>query len=159
MLFDHGYNTHKDKVALPFSLFEGTTQKFQSQGCPESTNTIVEHLKKNRIDLGLYHCDVTKRLYVLEDCCCYWGNERFSLQIRYYTSMSAFLGYYPYYFETETLGGKITRYMYEYDLSNRGLSNLQGMDADTITKWKRYERMPLEQNLESVLSVIIKTVA
>jgi DNA-binding transcriptional regulator YiaG len=124
------------------SRYEKTTQKPHPQGYPVRPKTIGEHIKKRRMDLGMYQADVARQFKVSEDCVCYWENGRSHPHLKYFPLIIAFLGYYPFDHETTTFGGKIRRYKYEHGLSNRKFAQMIGVDAATVAKWERNERTP-----------------
>jgi DNA-binding XRE family transcriptional regulator len=134
-------------------------QKPHLQGYPTTPKTIGEHIKKRRMDLGLYQADVARQFKISEDCVCYWENECSHPHLKYYPLIIAFLGYYPFDHETTTFGGKIRRYKYEHGLSNEKLAKELGVDETTVANWERNKRVPLARSMEIVLSAINKTAA
>ena len=159
MLFRDDCNIRMHIPALPFSRYEKTMQKPHPQGYPVEPKTIGEHLRKRRMDLGLYQAEVARRFNVSEDCITYWENGRSVPQVRYYPQVIAFLGYYPFNHETDTFGGKITRYKNEHGLSYRKLAKLFDADPATVAEWERNSRVPLKRSMDIVLSVITKNAA
>jgi DNA-binding transcriptional regulator YiaG len=143
--------------AFPFSRYQGKTQKPHPQGYPADPKTIGEHIRKRRMDVGLYQTDVARLLKVTEDCVCYWENGRSHPHLKYYPAIIAFLGYYPFDHETETFGGKIRRYKYEHGLNNKRVAKLLGADEGTVANWERNKRVPAKKRMKYVLSVITNT--
>jgi DNA-binding transcriptional regulator YiaG len=156
ILFPGGCKTRTRINSFPFSRYAKTTQKPHPQGYPEQPKTIGEHLKKKRMDLGLYQAEAARLLDVSEDCLCYWENERNKPRLYQYPAIIAFLGYYPFDHEIATFGGKIRRYKYEHGLSNEKLATLLEVDEGTVANWERNKRLPLARSLNKVLSVIVK---
>jgi DNA-binding XRE family transcriptional regulator len=111
------------------------------------------------MDLGLYQAEVARQLNVSKDCVCYWENDRSAPHLKYYPAIIAFLGYYPFTYETATFGGKIKRYKYEHGLSNEKLAKVLGVDETTVAQWERNKRVPLVRSLDKVLSIIHKNAA
>ena len=141
------------------SRYEKSTPKPRPDGYPTDPQTIGEHLKRRRMDLGLFQAAVARQLNVSEDCLCYWENGRNEPRLYQYPVIIAFLGYYPFDHETATFGGKIKRYKYEQGLSNEKLAKVLGVDESTVANWERNKRLPLARKLESVLLVINKNTA
>lgn len=134
--------------------YTAKVQKPHLQGYPVEPKTIGEHLRKRRMDLGLYQAEVARRFKVSEDSITYWENGRNEPQVRYYPQVIGFLGYYPFDHETDTLGGKIKRYRYERGLSYRKLAKLFDADPATVVEWERNTRIPLKRSMDIVLLVI-----
>jgi DNA-binding transcriptional regulator YiaG len=141
------------------SRYEKSTPKPRPDGYPADPQTIGEHLKRRRMDLGLFQAQVARQLKVSEDCLCYWENGRNEPRLYQYPVIFAFLGYYPFDHETITLGGKIKRYKYEHGLSNEKLAKLLAVDEGTVANWERNKRLPLARSLDRVLSIIVKDTA
>ena len=159
ILFRDGYNSHRGIPALPFSRCEKTAPKPHPDGYPSHPVTIGEHLRKRRMDLGLYQAEVARRLQVSNDCLCYWENGRNVPRLYQYPSIIAFLGYYPFDHETSTFGGKIKKYKYEQGLSNEKLAKVLRVDEGTVANWERNKRLPLTRSMDKVLSVICNDAA
>lgn len=156
ILFRGGCSSRRGIDALPFSRYQGKTQKPHPQGYPADPKTIGEHIRKRRMDLGLTQGEVAKHMGVSEDCLCYWENDRNEPRLYQYPSIISFLGYYPLTHETETFGGKITRYKHEYGMNNEKLANLLGVDEGTVASWERNKRLPLRRSMKLVLSILNK---
>lgn len=157
ILFRGGCSSRRGIDALPFSRYQGKTQKPHNQGYPKEPKTIGEHIRKRRMDLGLKQGEAAKRMGVSEDCLCYWETGRNEPRIYQYPAIIAFLGYYPLAHETETFGGKIRRYKYEQGMNNEKLAKLFGVDEGTVLNWERNKRVPARKRMKYVLSVINKS--
>lgn len=97
---------------------------------------------------------LAKLLGVTKDCIWLWEAGRNTPQLHHYPALIAFLGYYPFDHETDTLGGKITRYKNMHGMSTKKLAKLLGVDEGTVSGWERNERVPRKRRMEKVLSVI-----
>ncbi len=144
---------------MPFSRYDKQAKRPDPQGYPQEPKTIGEHLKKRRMDLGLYQAEAAQLIGVSEDCFCYWENERNQPRLYQYPAIIRFLEYYPQVHETETLGGKITRYKRMQGMNNRAFGGICGVDAGTVAKWERNETTPLRRSMKKVLSVLRKEAA
>jgi DNA-binding XRE family transcriptional regulator len=111
------------------------------------------------MDLGLYQADITRMLGVTKDCVGYWERGLTDPHIKYYPAIIAFLGYYPFEHETDSFGGKITKYKHEHGYSNKRLAKLLGVDEGTVAKWGRNDCVPLARSMERVLEVVNKNAA
>ena len=90
---------------------------------------------------------------------CYWENGRNKPHLYQYRVITAFLGYYPFDYETETFGGKIKRYKYEHGLSNEKLAKLLEVDEGTVAGWEQNKRLPKSRNVGYVLSILNRNAA
>jgi transcriptional regulator with XRE-family HTH domain len=64
-------------------------------GYPKALNTLADHLKVRRLDLGLTQKDTAVRLAVDPDSVRNWEAGRTSIEVRYYPALIEFLGYNP----------------------------------------------------------------
>lgn len=98
--------------------------------------------------------DLAKLLGVTKDCVWLWEAERNTPQLHHYPAIIAFLGYYPFAHETDTLGGKITRYKNTHGMSTKKLAKVLGVDEGTVSQWERNERVPMKGRMEKVLAAL-----
>lgn len=103
------------------------------------------------MDLRLYQTAVAKLLHVDPESIGNWEDGSAYPVIRQYPAIIAFLGYYPFDHETETFGGKITKYKNEHGLSNEKAAKAFGVEEGTVAKWVRNECVPLARSMEKVL--------
>ena len=108
----------------------------------ENPQLIGEHIKNRRMQLKLFQSDVAKIFDVCEDSITGWETGRSVPQIQYYPKLIEFLGYNPFPFETETLGGKIKKYRIEHGLSHKKFGEKIGVDASTVGSWEENEHAP-----------------
>jgi transcriptional regulator with XRE-family HTH domain len=108
----------------------------------ENPQTIGEHLRKRRLELKITQKSVANIIGVSEDSITYWENERSSPQIRFYPKLIEFLGYNPFPFEKETLGGKIKKYRIENGLSIKRLAEAFGIEGRILVLWEENKIVP-----------------
>jgi DNA-binding XRE family transcriptional regulator len=114
-------------------------------------------IKKRRIELKLLQKDVAKILKVSTDCITYWENRRSIPQIQYAPRIIQFLGYNPYPFEIETLGGRIKYYRLLHGLSHKKLGEILYVDASTIGAWETNNFTPSSLSLLRLSTLLKKT--
>lgn len=95
----------------------------QKRGFIKNPKTIGEHIRKKRMQVGLFQNDVARLLNVTADCVTYWENNRSTPQINYYPRIISFLGYNPFKINTNTLSGKIFAYRCIHGLSAKKVEN------------------------------------
>jgi len=98
--------------------------------------TVGDHIRKKRIESTLLQRDVGTILGVTECCVANWENGRGSPQIHYYPAIIAFLGYYPFNHEVETIQGKLTRLRHWYGKSYKQFGGMFDVDGSTVRAWE-----------------------
>jgi DNA-binding XRE family transcriptional regulator len=86
--------------------------------------------------LSLLQKEVAVILKVTEDCITNWENNRFKPHIKYYPSIISFLGYNPFVYNLETIGGRIKYYRQIHGLNYKKMGQLLRVDASTISIWE-----------------------
>ncbi|RZK37252.1 MAG: XRE family transcriptional regulator [Pedobacter sp.] len=108
------------------------------------------------MDLGLLQTDVAKQLNVSADCVTYWENNRNEPQVKHYTRIIEFLGYFPLMFDVTTISGKLKAFRYENGLSQRRLATVLGVDTCTVRFWENEERTPSNRKLKNLELLLTK---
>jgi DNA-binding transcriptional regulator YiaG len=80
---------------------------------------------------------VAERLGVSEDTVTYWEKNRSSPQVQHYPKIIAYLGYYPFRYNTETLAGKLTQIRHSYGWSYRQCAKMLHISEDAAKRWER----------------------
>jgi DNA-binding XRE family transcriptional regulator len=78
-------------------------------GYPAFPVTIGEHIRKRRMDLGLFQKEVAEIVGTSIECITFWENVRSQPQIHFYPKIISFLGNYPFN-EVDTFSGKLLKY-------------------------------------------------
>lgn len=112
-------------------------------------NTIDEHIKKSRMDLGLFQRDIAQLWNVTEETITNWENGYSEPQIVYYPCIAVFLGYEWWRFDTSTLSGRTQDYRYRNGLSAKRLGQSLGVNMTTIRSWELEESVPRKEQLEN----------
>ncbi len=73
---------------------------------------------------------------VSEDTLTYWENERNLPQIHHYPVIIAFLGYYPFDHETESLGGKLKQIRHCMGMSLTQCAAMLQVSVDAVKRWE-----------------------
>ena len=118
--------------------------------CSAGLQTIGDHIRKRRNDLGLLQKEVAKLFKVSEDTVTYWENDRAKPFIRYMPSIIQFLGYNPLNTENNTLGGRIEAYRIVHGLSFKKLAKLMRVDASTVASWEANKCSPHPKKLKEL---------
>jgi DNA-binding XRE family transcriptional regulator len=127
---------------LPFSKVQKTLQKPLKVNDRGTVETVGDHLRLKRLQLGLFQKDVAALIGVSEDTVTYWERNRTVPLIRYMPNIIAFLGYNPIPIDTSTIGGRIYEFRILNGLTHKTMGKLVGVDASTIGSWEQHLNKP-----------------
>jgi len=96
------------------------------------------HLKKRRLELGLFQKQVARALDISEWTYLGWEHDRKSPVISFWPRIIRFLGYDPNP-ESTTLGEQITSKRRQLGLSQVRAAKLVGVDVGTFRCWESGE--------------------
>jgi len=116
--------------------------------------TLGEHLRKRRLDLGLLQKEVAQRLGVHKDTICNWETNRTSPPLRYLPRIIQFLGHVPHYITPETFGERILAVRRLLGLSQRELARRLGVDPGTLGRWERGKGRPSKRLGERLVAFL-----
>jgi DNA-binding transcriptional regulator YiaG len=80
---------------------------------------------------------VAEQLKDSEDTLTYWENERTQPQIHHYPAIIAFIGYYPFDHDTDTIAGKLKQIRYCHGLNFRQCAAILQVSVDAAKRWER----------------------
>lgn len=104
---------------------------------PTEMKRIGDHIRKRRLDLGLFQREVAERIGVSEATVWDWENNR-SPKIHLMPQVIEFLGYVPGSDATQsTFSETLVRTRIEMGLSRRNLALWLGVDEGTLQQWER----------------------
>jgi len=130
-----GFRSSYARVALPFCHFTLTAQK-PTKPLP-ILNTLGDHIKRRRLELGLLQREVAERLRVKSDTVLNWEHSRTRPTLRYLPKVIAFLGYNPCQSSPTTLGEKVLQYRKSCGMSQKELARQIGLDPTTLSRIER----------------------
>lgn len=119
------------------------------RGYPVHPRSVGEHLRKRRLDLGLYQSQVAKQLGVDETTIVNWEKGRTHPADRYFPRIVAFLGYVPFDVPQDPLG-RLRYYKLVHGLSYEALGRELGMDASVVTGWLAGRHRPRAASLKRI---------
>jgi transcriptional regulator with XRE-family HTH domain len=104
--------------------------------------TIGEHIKRRRLEMGLYQKDVAKLLGVTEYTIINWEKGRTEPTVSNIPSLVRFLGYDPAPPEPATsIAERLRAKRREMGLGQREVARILGVDASTVMRWERGRRI------------------
>ncbi len=141
---DHQRN-HTGTVALPFcSLTLKSTKPLPAQ-YPKELNTLGDHLRKRRLDLGLLQREVAEQIGVDESTITNWERQRTLPEIRHMPEIIQFLGYVPL-FPARSFRERLVAFRTVLGLSQRRMALLFGVDPSTLAGWELGKHWPAPQS-------------
>ena len=147
-------SSRTDRGSLPCCHIRLTARKPPPPSYPRQLKSLGDHIRKQRLDLGLLQTDVAHEFGVDEMTVCNWEINRTSPQLRFIPKIIAFLGYSPYDTQCGTLGKRIVACRCVLGLSQKELAYRLGVDPATLGRWERDEGRPTRTQLE-VLIVLL----
>ncbi len=127
------------EIPLTIPLLEELTRK---------PITLGDHLRRRRIELGLYQKDVATRLGVTTSTVWNWEN-RGSVDLRFTPRVIEFLGYNPIP-QPEDLLEKLAWYKQVNGLTLEQLGAKMGRDPEQLADWLSGRHFPCRRNREEI---------
>jgi transcriptional regulator with XRE-family HTH domain len=140
---------------VPFCHFQLVARKPLDPAYPSHLKTLGDHLRKRRLDLGLFQSEVADTLGVTESTISSWETGRTSTQLRFIPRIIIFLGYDPLDdLPHDTLGERIVATRQRLGMTQKELARALGVDPTTVGRWERGTGKPskgLEERVEGFL--------
>jgi transcriptional regulator with XRE-family HTH domain len=138
-------------VALPCCHVTLSGSKPKNPAYPAELNTIGDHLRKRRLDLGLLQKEVAGQLGVTTCTIMYWETNRVSPAIRFIPLINGFLGYDPTdKANPQSLAEGLRAHRKRLGLSQKKLATLLAIDQSTLASWEREKHRPTMKSLQLV---------
>ena len=138
-----------DRATLPFCQLTISASHPRKPGYPKSLVTIGDHIRKRRLDLGLFQREAAAQIGVAEASVWNWERGGMKPESRYLPSIISFLGYNPLP-EPDNLQARLV-----WARSSRGLSRVAcarplGIDPSTLARWETGSRKPSAGHLDAL---------
>ena len=120
---------------------------------PKELNAVGDHIRKKRLDLGLFQKWVAEQIGVDEDTIYRWESNESRPQIQFIPAIIKFLGYNPFRLP-DRLPERLIFYRQTHGLSQRALARRIGIDPKAVGQFesgKRRLSVKLLKFLESFL--------
>jgi DNA-binding XRE family transcriptional regulator len=111
---------------------------------PQNPKTLGEHIKKRRLELGLFQAQMAGIIGVDESTVTNWEKENTKPMLWAIPRIIEFLGYEPTLRSNLTLGEEIRVYRYKRGIPQKELARQLGVDPTTLGRWERDECQPNE---------------
>ena len=121
---------------LPFCELEKSTYNWKYKHYPQVLLTVGDHIRRTRLERGLFQSQIADLLGVSEDTITYWENNRSQPQIQWMPVIINFLGYIPISLDTSTLAGRIKNFRLLKGLSHKKMAEILNVEPSTIASWE-----------------------
>jgi len=139
--------------ALPFCHLRLSAPKPTPEGSPEAPQTLGQHLRRRRMDLGLRQVDLAKQFGVDAATLYNWEEGQTSPQVRLMARVIAFIGCDPTPAET-SLPSRLRAYRRREGLSQRAMAARLGVQADTAARWEWRGQKPRAEHWATIDRVL-----
>ena len=125
---------------------------------PHTLDTLGDHLRKRRLDLGLRQTDVAEQLKVDETTIANWELNRMAPALAFIPKIIRVLGYPPF----RTSGGlpkRLRAFRQASGLSQKALARLLGVDPSTVLHWERGTSNPGDEHWTAITQLLPRSPA
>ena len=140
-------------LALPFCRRSLTCANPGPYGYPGIPKTLGQHIRKRRLDTGLYQADLAQKLGVDNQTIRNWESSRTSPTARHMPQILAFLGYNPTPVP-DNLAERLNQYRQINGLSQRQLAAQLGVDPSSILAWETDEHRPTGRSIDLLNGIL-----
>ena len=147
--------SRRDSASLPFHHLTIITAHPQKPGYPTSLVTIGDHIRKRRLDLGLFQLQVAAQIGVDNASILNWEKSCMKPEIRHLPAIISFLGYNPLP-KPKGFSAQLV-----WTRSIRGMDRVSsarflGVDPSTLARWETGRRKPFGRHLDAI-KMLLKT--
>lgn len=142
---------------MPFCKLVFHAQKPIPPGYPATPNTVGEHIRKRRLDLGIQQKDLAEHLGIPPKTVSNWETNKQPPTYLFIPRIVAFLGYIPF----TSLGatnesGNVLTARVLLGLTQREAARRLGVCKDTLSSWEHGRSVPTQQHTK-VLETFINS--
>jgi transcriptional regulator with XRE-family HTH domain len=127
-----------------------------SPAYPLELKTIGDHIRKRRLDLGLYQKDIAKKFGADLTSVFNWENNVKSPAIRFIPHIIQFLGYNPFEdISSAGFGKRIVAYRKMRGLTQKEFAHQLGIDPTTMSRWEKGKSTFLKKGADTLNSLLL----
>jgi DNA-binding transcriptional regulator YiaG len=143
----HSCSSHRPEFipALPFCHALLKASKPQPSHYPKLVNTLGDHIRSHRLDLGFFQSNIADQIRVDTTTIHNWEGNKSVPAIRYIPAILQFLGYNPFP-PAQTLPERLATVRKILGLSQRKMAELLGVDPGTLQGWEAGQHRPMGKN-------------
>ena len=148
-------SSRRDRATLPFCQLTIKVSHPKKVGYPKTLLTIGDHIRKRRLDLGLFQREAAAKIGVDKTSILNWETRGIKPEVQYHARIITFLGYNPLP-EPKGLPARLI-----WARSSRGMSRVTcarmlGVDPTTLAGWETGRRKPVGRYLD-ILKKLFET--
>ena len=108
---------------------------------PKELNTLGDHIRKRRLDLGLMQKEVAKIIGVTQCVIKCWEWNKNQPHFRYFPKIAEFLGYCPYK-RLDSFGERLQRVRHFLGMSRAEFGQLVRINPSKLGRWEKETESP-----------------
>ena len=124
-------------------------------GYPTELETIGDHIRRRRMDLGLFQREVARRIGVTTDTVCLWEKTGSTPMIQHMPKIIRFLGYVPIK-RPMTVPNQLSAYRMTQGLTQEQAARKCGVDPSTWGTWEDGKKFPGSRRTKSAVGRILQ---
>jgi DNA-binding transcriptional regulator YiaG len=122
---------------------------------PKKVETLGDHIRKRRLDMGLLQKDVASRISVDAETVYRWESNESLPSVTHLPRIIRFLGYDPLP-APRTFTEQVRDIRKHLGLSQVGMARLLGIDPTTLRKWEQGRARPNRHSLRIIKKFICR---
>ena len=138
---------------MPFCHAELRAAKPKSDCYPKELNTLGDHIRARRIDLGLFQSEVAAQIGVHPLTITNWEGNATQPPVQYIPTIIRFLGYDPLP-PADGFPELLARARRTLGLSQRKMADTLGVDPATVEDWEAGRHRPTGKSLDRVRGIL-----
>jgi len=147
-----------DMDVLPFCRLTLNAAKPKDACYPSGLNTLGDHLRARRLNLGLFQKDVASRIICTVDTITNWELNRCQPEIQYIPRIIEFLGYDPIDVgQNEPIGQRLRKHRQRMGLSLKQTAMLLETDASNLQHWETGRHRPTKKSVALICEFLSRT--
>jgi transcriptional regulator with XRE-family HTH domain len=138
---------------LPFCHSEFRVARPRSERYPKQLNTLGDHIRARRIDLGLFQSAVAGQIGVCELTITNWERNASQPPVQYIPTIIRFLGYDPLA-SGASFPERLAAARRSRGMTQKRLADELGVDPTTIRDWEKGGHEPSRKKLEAITAFL-----
>lgn len=138
---------------MPFCHLRLSAPKPRPAGYPEAPQSLGEHLRRRRMELGLRKVDLAEQFGVDAATIHNWEEGQTSPGVRLMSRIIAFIGRDPTPAET-SLPSRLRAYRRREGVTQRDMASRLGVQADTAARWEWRGQQPRAEHWATIERVL-----
>jgi DNA-binding transcriptional regulator YiaG len=140
--------------ALPFCHVTLKAEKPKHFQYLKKLETLGDHIRKRRLDLGMFQTDIAQKIGVIAETVFRWESKESYPSITQIPKIIRFLGYYPFPM-AKSLSEELRDSRRRLGLSQTAMARGMGVDPTTLHKWEQGRARPNRHSLEIIKKFVL----